>query len=244
MESLKPPTATGWKSWSAKKKALLLTSVLIFIIALGVGLGVGLGLGLHNDDDDDDSDNNENEGGDDNTDNNTNIWQPAVGTSWQIVLRYALNDTSVDADVYDIDLYDNKKSVLDELHSDGRKVICYFSAGTYEDWREDAAQFPRDTLGDDLPDWDGERWVDIRSSRVRDIMSARLDLAAEKGCDGVDPDNVDGYDNENGLGLGGGGFGGLYELVSGGGAWAEFVDWVEECGGYYTAGYWAHAVEC
>lgn len=32
-------------------------------------------------------------------------------------------------------------------------------------------------------------------------MLSRLDLAATKGCDGVDPDNVDGYDNENGLGL-------------------------------------------
>ncbi|KAL2854890.1 glycoside hydrolase superfamily [Aspergillus pseudoustus] len=32
-------------------------------------------------------------------------------------------------------------------------------------------------------------------------MVQRLDLAQRKGCDGVDPDNVDGYDNENGLGL-------------------------------------------
>ena len=32
-------------------------------------------------------------------------------------------------------------------------------------------------------------------------MTARLDTAAAKGCDGMDPDNVDGYDNDNGLGL-------------------------------------------
>ena len=32
-------------------------------------------------------------------------------------------------------------------------------------------------------------------------MTARLDIAAAKGCDGVDPDNVDGYDNDNGLDL-------------------------------------------
>lgn len=32
-------------------------------------------------------------------------------------------------------------------------------------------------------------------------MTSRLDIAAAKGCDGVDPDNVDGYDNDNGLGL-------------------------------------------
>lgn len=30
-------------------------------------------------------------------------------------------------------------------------------------------------------------------------MAARLDLAAAKGCDGVDPDNVDGYAADNGI---------------------------------------------
>jgi hypothetical protein len=32
-------------------------------------------------------------------------------------------------------------------------------------------------------------------------MTSRLDMAKEKGCDGVDPDNIDAYGNENGLGL-------------------------------------------
>jgi hypothetical protein len=32
-------------------------------------------------------------------------------------------------------------------------------------------------------------------------MKTRLNLAVEKGCDGVDPDNVDAYDNDNGLKL-------------------------------------------
>ncbi|KAL4959723.1 endo alpha-1,4 polygalactosaminidase [Aspergillus stella-maris] len=195
MESLKTQPATGWKSWTAKKKALLITSIILFLIALGVGLGVGLGLGLNNDEDED---NDNNEGG---TGNNTNIWQPAVGTSWQIVLRYALNDTNVDVDVYDIDLFDNDEDMIEGLQSDGRKVICYFSAGTYENWRDDADDFPRGDIGDNLDEWEGESWVDIRSDAIRRIMTARLDVAREKGCDGVDPDNVDGYDNQNGLDL-------------------------------------------
>ncbi|KAL4901302.1 hypothetical protein BDW74DRAFT_84984 [Aspergillus multicolor] len=199
MESLKTP-ATGWKAWTAKKKALVLTSILIFIIAVAVALGVGLGLGLNNGSDNDE-DNNDNNTGGNNTTNNTNVWQPAVGTSWQIVLRYPLNDTSVDVDVYDIDLFDNEKEMMDELHNDGRKVICYFSAGTYEDWRDDASKFPSDDIGDNLDEWEGESWVNIRSSKIRDIMLDRLDIAVEKGCDGVDPDNVDGYDNTNGLDL-------------------------------------------
>lgn len=32
-------------------------------------------------------------------------------------------------------------------------------------------------------------------------MSLRLDVAKAKGCDGVEPDNIDGYSNKNGLGL-------------------------------------------
>jgi len=32
-------------------------------------------------------------------------------------------------------------------------------------------------------------------------MTDRIILAASNGCDGIDPDNVDGYDNDNGLGL-------------------------------------------
>lgn len=32
-------------------------------------------------------------------------------------------------------------------------------------------------------------------------MQARLDLAVQKGCDGVEPDNVDGYQNNSGFPL-------------------------------------------
>ena len=32
-------------------------------------------------------------------------------------------------------------------------------------------------------------------------MLTRLELSVAKGCDGVDSDNVSGYENDNGLGL-------------------------------------------
>lgn len=52
-----------------------------------------------------------------------------------------------------------------------------------------------------MEDWAGEKWLATGSANVRAIMTARIDLAKEKGCDGIDPDNVDAYNNENGLGL-------------------------------------------
>jgi len=102
--------------------------------------------------------------------------------------------------MYDIDMFDNDASVIASLHSKGRAVICYFST-QYENWRPDASKFTAAVLGNNLDDWPGEKYVDIRSSVVRSIMTDRLDLAVSKGCDGVEPDNVDGYANNNGFGL-------------------------------------------
>lgn len=129
------------------------------------------------------------------------IWQPTPGTTWQLQLQGDI-DISYDVEMYDIDLFDTPQATIDQLHEDGRIVICYFSAGTWEDWREDAADFPESVLGNDLEQWPGERWLDIRDlDALQPIMEARLDLAVEKACDGVDPDNVDGYTNETGFPL-------------------------------------------
>jgi hypothetical protein len=131
------------------------------------------------------------------------VWRPAPGTSWQIQLQGRV-DTSFDVAVYDVDLFDTRRSVIDGLHADGRRVVCYFSAGSYEEWRPDAADFPEAILGDPLDDWPGERWLDVRDTdALRRIMRKRLNLAAAKGCDAVDPDNVDGYSNDTGFALSG-----------------------------------------
>ena len=131
----------------------------------------------------------------------TAVWKPEVGTKWQIVLESSIVADGVKPDVpiYDIDLYTNTNDgkdagrVIGELHDQGRKVICYFSAGTYEPDRPDSDRFEDSDLGATLPDWPKERWLDIRHDNVRDIIRDRIDLAAEMGCDAIDPDNMDGY---------------------------------------------------
>lgn len=129
------------------------------------------------------------------------VWSPAPGTSWQLQLSGEV-DTSFDVEMYDIDLFDVPQGVIDELHGDGRIVICYFSAGSWEDWRPDAALFPPEVLGKDLDGWPGEKWLDIRRiDLLAPVMRERMDLAVRKGCDGVDPDNVDGYTNDSGFPL-------------------------------------------
>lgn len=131
------------------------------------------------------------------------VWKPTAGMSWQYDLRGGIPDASRNnIEVHDIDLFDNSAETIAQLQQQGAKVICYFSAGSYEDWRPDQDQFQPDDLGGDLNGWAGEKWLKTSSPNVRRIMESRLDMAVQKKCDGVDPDNLDGYDNdENGLGL-------------------------------------------
>lgn len=128
------------------------------------------------------------------------LWRPAPGTSWQWQLAGTIDDT-LDVKMYDIDLFDAPDAVLAGLRARGVKIVCYFSAGSHEDWRPDAGQFPRAVIGRPLDDWPGERWLDIRAGAVRARMIARLDRASARGCDGVEPDNVDGYANQSGFPL-------------------------------------------
>lgn len=120
------------------------------------------------------------------------------GINWQWQLKGKI-DTTVLADVYDIDLFDAPIRTINTLKSKGKKIICYFSAGSYEDWRPDSLYFPKKVLGKKMSDWN-EKWLDVRQVDVlRIIMGKRLDLAAHKGCDAVEPDNVDGYTNDTGF---------------------------------------------
>jgi hypothetical protein len=129
-----------------------------------------------------------------------NWYKPTVGATWQWQIEGTLH-TSYSVDIYDIDLLNSSRDEIKALQDSGKRVICYFSAGSSEDWREDFYKFPTDKMGNDLDGWEGERWLDIRAQEIRDIMTARLDIAKEKGCDGVEPDNVDGYINSSGFDL-------------------------------------------
>lgn len=132
----------------------------------------------------------------------TNPTIPTVpaGTSFHLQLQGAVK-LDHPGKLYDIDLYDTTESTIAGLKDQGKTVICYFSAGSYEDWRIDAALFPKAALGNNLDGWAGEKWLDVRNTAVRKIMSDRISLAKKKGCDGVDPDNVDGYTNKPGFAL-------------------------------------------
>ncbi|CAG7962661.1 unnamed protein product [Penicillium nalgiovense] len=183
---------SGWQVLPTKRKLVVSCVLGLFFLVIGIDLRAELGAG-HNQ--------KSNLKRDTTSTGNTAIWQPAAGVKWQIQLIDAVEDTTIDADIWDIDLFDNTAETITTLQGKGHKVICYFSAGTYENWRPDISKFDTADFGSNLDEWPGERWLNIKSSSVRTIMSWRLDMAQQKGCDGVDPDNIDAYGNQNGLGL-------------------------------------------
>jgi|GEM_PF-1112253 len=129
------------------------------------------------------------------------MWRPALQTSWQWQLTGAL-DLSVDAEMYDVDLFTTDAATVAELHRRGRRAVCYVSVGTFEPWRPDAGRFPESIKGRPLEDFADERWLDIRRwDLLGPILEARFDQCKAKGFDGVEPDNVDGYTNRTGFPL-------------------------------------------
>jgi hypothetical protein len=101
---------------------------------------------------------------------------------------------------YDFDLYDATKTVTDALHARGIKVLCYFSAGADDTSRPDASSFPKSVIGLEQSGWPGSYWLDVRQVAIlQPIMTARMDLAVQHGCDGVGIDNLEGWANNTGF---------------------------------------------
>ena len=137
---------------------------------------------------------------------------PPLDANWQVILdkdiNYDFPSVAVDnVKVYDIDL-DSDQKVFDSWYSiprPGWYLICYFSAGTSEEDRNDINCFNKNrgaqdfgcNYGDNSPD---ENWLNTTSREVRRVMLSRLDKAKERKCHAVDPDNMDGYSNGNGIG--------------------------------------------
>jgi hypothetical protein len=133
------------------------------------------------------------------------IWKPTpdapIHWQWQIGTPFNIStDVISHVTVYDIDAFDNTASTVSYLHSIGCTVIAYVDFGTWEDWRSDASSFPSSVLGKSNG-WPGEKWLDIRSDTVKQLMAARLDMIKQKGFDAVEPDNIDGYSNNTGFPL-------------------------------------------
>jgi hypothetical protein len=122
------------------------------------------------------------------------------GTSWQWQLGGGkLDETVLDKvdntkKMYDIDLFNNDAATIARLHAKNITVICYMETGAWESYRPDAELYPQGVLGASVEGYPEERFVDVRQTDILlPILTARLDLAVSKGCDGIEPDLDDTY---------------------------------------------------
>ena len=128
-------------------------------------------------------------------------WTPQPGQSLHIQYEGEV-DLSASVEIFNLDLFETTPVDIQYLHARNIKVICYLNAGGWEDWRPDRDSFPKDIIGKKYQGWPGEYWLDIRQfDALESILGARLDLCEDKGFDGVEPDNVDGFQNQTGFPL-------------------------------------------
>jgi hypothetical protein len=130
------------------------------------------------------------------------FWRPTAGLSFSIVLSASPSTVETPVKVVELDLFDTDAETIAALKRKGKRVICYMSAGSWENWRPDKGAFPKSVIGKPYDGWPGERWLDIRNIDALAMpMRARLDRCKDKGFDAVDPDNVDGFQADTGFAI-------------------------------------------
>lgn len=127
-------------------------------------------------------------------------WKPRPNLTFDYLLGTTPRKPPANAKVVFLDGFDTSKATVARYHREGVRVVCYINVGAWENWRSDKNKFPKRVLGNDYDGWAGERWLDIRKlSVLKPIMRARLNMCKSKGFDGVDPDNVNSYQNHTGF---------------------------------------------
>lgn len=123
----------------------------------------------------------------------------------QMGLRDFNGNALPEPDVYDIDGEMNDAATVDYLHVHGKRAICYIDAGVYETYRKDAGKFQALTpqiWGNADVGWPDSYWLDIRRiSELEPIMKARMQMCKTKGFDAIEPDEIDGWENDSGFAI-------------------------------------------
>lgn len=112
------------------------------------------------------------------------------------------NSYTTTAEVVDIDAFSATPELITNLQAQGKIVIAYLSVGSVENFREDASDFPDSVVGNVYEGFEDEKWLDIREiDLIAPVLRARFDMIAAKGFDAIEPDNINGYQNNTGFSL-------------------------------------------
>jgi len=109
------------------------------------------------------------------------------------------HDTTSGVQLVDLDI-DGQKDIISGFKSAGQIVMCYFSAGTLEPFRPDCqankALWMSAAVGE-MSGW-AEYWLNITNlPLLQQLMTPRFTKAVNYGCDVIEPDNTDCFDNSD-----------------------------------------------
>lgn len=148
-------------------------------------------------------------------------WRPPQRVQWQLQLDNSFNittdlltDTATDnVTVYTVDLKETSAQQIHKLRRAGKHVVCYFQAGTWAPYTIysheilgaseclngtcDCGNEVCGALGLRLENGTEDLWVNVSDSSVRKVMRKILNMAAEKQCNAVQPDNVNGFERDS-----------------------------------------------
>jgi endo-alpha-1,4-polygalactosaminidase (GH114 family) len=125
-----------------------------------------------------------------------------IGKTFEWRLDSLNNNYSTNADVIDIDAFSATADLVANLKAQGKTVIAYLSVGSVENYRPDTNEFPESIIGNDYEGYPDEKWLDIRQIELlAPIMEARFNMIKNKGFDGIEPDNMNGYQNNTGFNI-------------------------------------------
>lgn len=136
--------------------------------------------------------------------NKDNYYKPLIGDSFEWCLdSIALTQVNqYTCKIIDVDAFSATKELVDAFHARGIKVIAYISVGTIENYRPDSTLLPLEIIGNIYPAWPDERFLNIREiEKMKPFIVSRFDMIKQKGFDGIEPDNMDGYNEINGFDL-------------------------------------------
>ena len=130
------------------------------------------------------------------------IFIPRPETTFEWCLDDLPNNYTTEAEVVDIDAFSATAQLVANLQAQGKKVLAYISVGSVENFRPDAGDFPTSVIGNIYEGFPDENWINIRRiDLIGPIMQARMDMIVDKGFDGIEPDNINGYQNNTGFNL-------------------------------------------
>lgn len=128
------------------------------------------------------------------------IIPPGITFDWQ--LTDVTSQDNFSSEVIDLDAFSTSAETVAHFKAQGKIVIAYVSIGSVESFRPDAGDFPAAIIGNVYEGFEDENWLDVRNIQaLAPILRARFDMIRDKGFDGIEPDNMNGYQNNTGFNL-------------------------------------------